>query len=214
MNQRHLTVIALLILALFGWGLFSYQYVQFRNKDDYNGIIYYKEAPNFTLTDHNGQRVFLSQFRGKVTLLVWGYTYCPDICPLTLSMLRDVMKELGDLADKVQVLYITVDPDRDTPERLKGYVPHFYERFIGLTGTPKEIEKVAKDYDVFFINHGDSYGRSESDTWDTYLMTHTTTIYLVDPRGKLLITYPYDKFDSKGMAKDIRKILKQKGEDN
>ncbi|MCI0454941.1 MAG: SCO family protein [Candidatus Dadabacteria bacterium] len=214
MKHNHSATIALSILALLGWGLFSYQYIKSKSKDNYVGIPYYKEAPNFTLTNHNGEKVFLYQFRGKVTLIVWGYTHCPDICPLTLSMLRDVMKELGELSDKVQVLYITVDPVRDTPERLKGYVPHFYERFIGLTGTPKEIEKVAKDYNVFFINHGDSYGRSESDTWATYLMTHTTTIYLVDPRGKLLITYPYDKFDSKGMAKDIRKVLNQQEERN
>jgi protein SCO1/2 len=212
MKQKDATFIALLILALLGWGLFSYQYIEFKNKDNYHGIPYYREAPNFTLTDHNGQRVFLSQFKGKLILIAWGYTHCPDICPLTLSMFRDIMKELGDLAERVQVLYITVDPNRDTPERLKAYIPHFYEKFIGVTGSPQEIEKVAKDYDVLFINHGDSYGRSESDTWDTYLMTHTSTVYLIDPRGKLLITYPYDKFDSKGMAKDIRKILNQREE--
>jgi protein SCO1/2 len=210
MKREHATIIALLILVLLSWGLFSYQYIQFRNKYDYYGITYSKEAPNFILTDHNGQKVVLSQFRGRLILIVWGYTHCPDICPLTLSMLRNVIKELGDLADKVQVLYITVDPARDTPERLKAYVPHFYNKFIGLTGTQKEIEKTAKDYDVFFINHGDSYGRSEFDTWDTYLMSHTATIFLVDPRGKLRITYPYDKFDSKGIAGDIRKILKQR----
>ncbi len=208
-GHKYIVRIAVLVLILLGWGLFFYHYFQFKNKDKYHGIIYQKEAPNFTLTAHDGKKTTLSQFRGKVTLIVWGYTHCPDICPLTLSMLRGVMNELGNKQDQVQVLYITVDPERDTVERLKAYIPHFHESFIGLTGTNQDIEKVAKSYDVFYINHGDSYGRSEFDTWAEYQMTHTSTIYLVDQRGKLLITYPYNKFDSKGIAQDIKRILNQ-----
>jgi protein SCO1/2 len=211
-GHKYVVKIAVLVLILLGWGLFFYQYFQARNKDVYHGILYQKEAPNFTLTAHDGKKATLSQFRGKVTLIVWGYTHCPDICPLTLSMLRGVMNELGDKQDRVQVLYITVDPERDTVERLKAYIPHFHRSFIGLTGTNQDIEKVAKAYDVFYINHGDSYGRSEFDTWAEYQMTHTSTIYLVDQRGKLLITYPYNKFDSKGIAQDIKKVLSNGGE--
>ena len=211
-RQKYMVKVTVLVLILLGWGLFFYQYFQARNRDVYHGILYQKEAPNFTLTDHNGKKATLSQFRGKVTLIVWGYTHCPDICPLTLSMLRGVMNELGQKQDQVQVLYITVDPGRDTVERLRAYIPHFHESFIGLTGTNKDIEKVAKAFDVFYINHGDSYGRSEFDTWAEYQMTHTSTIYLVDQRGKLFITYPYNKFDSKGIAQDIRKVLSNGGE--
>lgn len=206
-ERRYIVTATVLVLILLGWGLFFYQYFQSINKEKYHGVIYRKEAPNFTLTGHDGKKVALSQFRGKVALIVWGYTHCPDVCPLTLSMLRGVMKELGNEQDQVQLLYITVDPQRDTVERLKGYIPHFHESFIGLTGTNQEIEKVAKAYDVFYINHGDSYGRSEFDTWADYQMTHTSTIYLVDQKGKLFITYPYNKFDSKRIARDIKGIL-------
>lgn len=206
-ERKYVVTATVLVLILLGWGLFFYQYYQSKTKDKYHGVIYQKEAPNFTLTDHYGKKATLSQFRGKVTLIVWGYTHCPDVCPLTLSMLRGVMKELGNNREEVQVLYITVDPERDTIERLKNYIPHFHESFIGLTGTNEEIEKIAKSYDVFYINHGDSYGRSEFDTWAEYQMTHTSTVYLVDQRGKLFITYPYNKFDSKGIAEDIKRIL-------
>jgi len=212
MKQKYMIRVTVLALILSGWGLFIYQYFQFKSKDKYHGILYQKEAPNFTLTAHDGKKATLSQFRGKVTLIVWGYTHCPDICPLTLSMLRGVMNELGNKQDQVQVLYITVDPERDTVERLKAYIPHFHESFIGLTGTNQDIEKVAKAYDVFYINHGDSYGRSEYDTWAEYQMTHSSTIYLVNQRGKLFMTYPYNKFDSKGIAQDIKKVLSNGGE--
>jgi len=212
MKQKYMIRVTVLALILSGWGLFIYQYFQFKSKDKYHGILYQKEAPNFTLTAHDGKKATLSQFRGKVTLIVWGYTHCPDICPLTLSMLRGVMNELGNMQDQVQVLYITVDPERDTVERLKAYIPHFHESFIGLTGTNQDIEKVAKAYDVFYINHGDSYGRSEYDTWAEYQMTHSSTIYLVNQRGKLFMTYPYNKFDSKGIAQDIKKVLSNGGE--
>lgn len=208
MKRKYIIRVTVLILILVGVGLFLHQYTLFKDKDNYHGIPHYKEAQNFTLMGHSGNLVTLSQFKGKLVLISWGYTHCPDICPLTLSMLRDVMGELGNIQEKVQVLFITVDPQRDNVERLKDYVPYFHKSFLGLTGKPQEIEKVAKAYDVFFINHGDRYGRSEFDTWDGYLMSHTTTIYLVDQKGKLRLTYPYYKFDSKGIAEDIKMILR------
>jgi len=201
MKRKYITLILLLILALLGWGLFLYQYIQFKNKDNYHGILYYKEAPNLTLTDHNGKRVTLSQFRGKVVLISWGYTKCPDICLTTLSVLRDVMKELGNLEGKVQVLFVTVDPERDSVEKLNAYIPSFHKSFIGLTGTPHEIDKVAKDYNIFYI-------KNFSDSWAGYLMDHTSSVYMIDPQGRLSLTYTYDKLDSKAIARDIRKILK------
>jgi protein SCO1/2 len=119
------------------------------------------------------------------------------------------MKELGDLSDNVQVVFITVDPERDTPSRLKSYIPSFNNRFIGLTGSTEDIEKVVKSYNAFFIKHPEVYGRGEFDTWDSYQMTHTTKVYLVDQNGRLLFYYPYDKLESTEIAKDIKRILQR-----
>ena len=201
MGKRHATIITLLILTLLGWGLFLYQYFLLENKDKYHGFLYYKQAPNFTLTDHNGKKVTLSEFRGKLILINWGYTRCPDICFTTLSVLRDVMKELGELENRVQVVFVTIDPEMDTVEKLGTYIPYFNKSFIGLTGTPQEIEKVAQEYNVFYL-------KNYSDSWPEYLMDHTSSVYLIDPQGRLFLIYTYDKLDSKAIAKDIKKILK------
>lgn len=211
--KKPIPTASILILLFFGWGLFFYQYFESKNEhelnnsNEYHGLQYYKVAPNFALTDHNGEKVRLSSFRGKVVIISWGYSNCPDICPLTLSMLRKVMGELGDKSEKVQVLFITTDPERDTPQRLKSYVPYFHKSFIGLTGSQKDIKEVVKDYNAFFIRHSDVYGRGQFDTWDSYQMTHTTTISLIDEKGKLILYYPYDKWSHKGLAGDIIKIL-------
>jgi protein SCO1/2 len=216
MNLKHVVIITFVVLLILGWGLFIYERLEVRNfkgnlvenKYDYHGIRIYKEAPGFELTDQNNNRVSLSDFKGKLVLISWGFTHCPDICPLILSRLSNVMKELGDLSDNVQVVFITVDPERDTPSRLKSYIPSFDNRFIGLTGSTEDIEKVVKSYNAFFIKHPEVYGRGEFDTWDSYQMTHTTKVYLVDQNGRLLFYYPYDKLNSHNIAEDIKTILK------
>lgn len=201
MNQKPILPIAILILLiLLGVGFFLYKYDPFNYQDNYHGVVYNKEAPNFTLTNQDGNKVTLSQFKDKVILIFFGYTHCPDICPLTLSVLKDVMRELGNLKDKVQFLFITVDPERDTVEKLKAYVPYFDETFLGLTASTQEIEKVARAYQVIYIK---DYGDSKAG----YLMTHTSSLYLIDQKGKLFLVYPHQKLDAKLIAKDIKRIL-------
>lgn len=212
MNLTRFVKVAIVVLLLLGWGLFFFQSLrsrearQLNDKDFYNGIRIYREAPEFELTDQDNKRVSLSDFKGKFVLISWGFTNCPDICPLILSKLSEVGKELGDRRDSVQVLFITIDPERDTPTRLKSYVPSFDSSFIGLTGTPEEIKEVVSDYNAFFIRHPEVYGRGEFDTWNSYQMSHTTNIHLVDKYGRLLFYYPYDKLNSHNIAEDIKKF--------
>ncbi|TDI88737.1 MAG: redoxin domain-containing protein [Candidatus Dadabacteria bacterium] len=201
--------IFLLVLALMvlGWGIAVYLYLDYKNKDLYHGKIYHRQAPHFVLTGNQGSKVRLDQFQDKIVLIAWGYTNCPDICPLTLTNLKEVMDSLGQDAKDVQVLFITVDPERDTVERLNSYVPYFHEDFIGLTGSQEEIEEIADDYMVTVVKHPAVYGRGRFDTWDRYLMTHTNIIHLVDQNGRLFLTYPHYKHDPQEMAKDIKKLL-------
>jgi protein SCO1/2 len=213
MNRKLVAKIAFVILLMLGWGLFFFQFLKSKdtakvNYDNvYHGIRIYKEAPGFELTDQNNNRISLSDLKGKLVLISWGFTNCPDICPLILSKLSTVKKELGDHGDNVQVLFITIDPERDTPGRLKSYVPSFNKSFIGLTGTPEEIKQVVKDYNAFFIKHPEVYGRGEFDTWDSYQMSHTTNIYLIDKYGRLLFYYPYANLNPHNISEDIKKIL-------
>jgi protein SCO1 len=215
MNPKRVISITFVILLILGWGLFFFQFLKNKNSDEfkdknfYHGIRIYKDAPGFELTDQNNNRVSLSDFKGKLVLIGWGFTHCPDICPLILSKLSNVKKELGDRSDNIQVLFITIDPERDTATRLKSYIPSFDSSFIGLTGTPEEIKQVVTAYDAFFIKHPEVYGRGEFDTWDSYQMSHTTNIYLIDQNGRLLLYYPYDKLKSTKIAEDIKRILKR-----
>jgi protein SCO1 len=214
MNLKRVISITFVILLILGWGLFFFQFLknedsdEFKDKNFYHGIRIYKEAPGFELTDQNNNRVSLSDFKGELVLIAWGFTHCPDICPLILSKLSNVKKELGDRSDNLQVLFITIDPERDTATRLKSYIPSFDNSFIGLTGTPEEIKQVVKAYNAFFIKHPEVYGRGEFDTWDSYQMSHTTNIYLIDKYGRLLFYYPYDKLNPYNISEDIKKLLK------
>ncbi len=200
-------VIALLLLAISGWGMFVYQNLQSCKAEKFYGKTYERYAPDFKLTDQEGREVTLHQFHDKVVLVAWGYTNCPDVCPLTLSKLRKVMDGLGNRADEVQVLFVTVDPERDTPERLKSYVPYFYKDFIGVTGSAKDIDKAAEGYGVTIVKHPEVYGRSEKDHWKGYLLTHTNTIFLVDQYGRMLLTYPHYQSEPEGITADIKKLL-------
>jgi protein SCO1/2 len=207
-KDRRIFLILLFLLVL-GWGAATYLYISIRSKGSYHGKIYHRQAPRFTLTGHDGSKVRLDQFQDKIVLLSWGYSNCPDICPITLANLKETVELLGDDAEKVQVLFITVDPQRDTHERLAEYVPYFNEDFIGLTGSQEEIEKVAEDYSVTIVKHPAVYGRGRFDTWDRYLMTHTNTIHLIDQGGRLLLTYPHHMHDPGNMVSDIKKILQE-----
>lgn len=141
---------------------------------------------DFTLTDHDNQPFELSSQRGKVVLIFFGFTSCPDACPTTLSKLSAVYRRLGDDAAKVRTLYITVDPERDTPERLKEDMGYFGIDALGLTGTKEQIDKVVELY-------GASYEIIPTPGSEAqYTVAHSTTLYAVDPAGKTRILFPYE----------------------
>ena len=138
---------------------------------------------SFELTDHNGKRRRDDQFRDKLLLVYFGYMFCPDICPTDLQAIAQTIDELGSVGDAVQPLFVTLDPERDTPEKLASYVPLFHPRLIGLTGTPEEIRHVARGYKVY-------YARTSEADMSTYLLDHSAFIYLVDGSGRYVGFFP------------------------
>lgn len=208
--KRKLLLLLILAAAVIGWALLAYMLLNYDLAEKYFGKPYKRRAPEFNLVDQAGNPISLKRFRDKVVLIEWGYTNCPDVCPVTLSKLNKVMEDLGDKAEDVQVLFITVDPERDTAERLKTYVPYFNESFIGVTGSPEGIKKAARDYGVTVVKHQEVYGRSEKDHWDRYLVTHTNTVFLIDRDGTLLLTYPHYLLEPASIASDIKKVLREK----
>ncbi len=128
------------------------------------------------LTSADGKSYTLASFAGKAVLVFFGYTQCPDICPTTLAELSQVMKLLGDKADRLQVVMITVDPERDTPEVLKAYVTSFDPRFLGLSGTPEQIKQAASSFKAYYAKAAAANGG--------YAMDHTASLYLIDPKGE------------------------------
>ena len=150
------------------------QPVVFQNTD-VTGLAY---AKDFALNDFNGKLRTLADFKGKVVVIFFGYTQCPDVCPTTMSDLAGAMKQLGPLADKVQVLFITVDPERDTPKLLAQYVPAFDPRFLGLAGDMPATEKVAKDFHVF-------YQKVPGKEPGSYSIDHSAGMYVYDTQGRI-----------------------------
>jgi len=133
---------------------------------------------DFALTDPAGKTRTLADFRGKAVVVFFGYTQCPDVCPTTMSTLAETMKLLGADADRVQVVFITIDPERDTPALLAEYVPAFDKRFIGLSGDAAATERVAKEFKVI-------YQKQPGPTPSTYTMDHSAGVFMFDPAGRL-----------------------------
>jgi len=146
----------------------------FKNTD-ITGADYGKEL---TLTDHTGKTRTLADFRGKVVVVFFGYTHCPDVCPTTLAELKVAREQLGDDGKRVQVLFVTVDPERDTRELLAIYVPAFDPSFLGLYGDATETARVAKEFKVF-------YQKAPGKTPGSYTVDHTSGSYVFDPQGRL-----------------------------
>jgi protein SCO1/2 len=208
--KRKLLLLLILAAAVVGWAFLAYVLLNYDLAEKYFGKTYKRQAPEFNLVDQDGRPISLKRFRDKVVLIEWGYTNCPDVCPVTLSKLNQVMENLGDKAKDVQVLFITVDPERDSAERLKTYVPYFNKSFIGVTGSTEGMKKAARDYGVTVVKHQEVYGRSEKDHWDRYLVTHTNTVFLIDRDGTLLLTYPHYLLEPASIASDIKKVLREK----
>lgn len=152
------------------------------------------EGP-FSLTDHTGAKVTDANFRGKYMLVLFGYTYCPDICPTGLTKISSALKKLGKTAARIQPLFVTVDPERDTPKLLSDYVAHFHPALKGLTGSEAQIAEIAKSYRVF-------RRKVTQDDASDYLMDHSTFVYLMNPKGKLALMFRHET-NPEAMAKAI-----------
>ena len=146
-----------------------------------------------------GRAASLSDFHGKVMLLNFGYTSCPDICPMVVARMSQVMKRLGEDADKVQVLFVTFDPERDTAERLDEYLGYFNPGFVGFTGTEDQIKQAAKQFGVIYMPQR---GESAAGT----LFTHSDFIYLLDRQGRVRALFATDK-PLQEMVDDVRSLL-------
>lgn len=144
-----------------------------------------REAPDFTLDGSNGTKLSLRSYLGKVVVVEFGYTYCQDVCPITLSHLTQVYKKMGSAAQGVQLIYITVDPARDNPDRLREHLSAFNPAFLGATGTPDELGAVQKDYGVVAKRVASTNPGQE------YAMDHSSSLYLVDRQGKLRGLVPF-----------------------
>ncbi|MCL5997606.1 MAG: SCO family protein [Chloroflexi bacterium] len=162
-----------------------------------------RQMPDFTLTDHDGKPMKLSNLRGKAVLIFFGYTHCPDICPLSLADFRLVKNELGDDAQKINFVMISVDGSRDTPEVMKRYVKAFDPGFIGLTGDEVTVRKIGINYGVHFEK------QEPTGTAAAYLVAHTSYTYLLDAEGEWRMVFPF-KTPAESVAADVRQVLTER----
>lgn len=175
----------------------------FSKPDSFRGTTYaepYPVASEIELTQANGDSFRLSDLRGKLVMLFFGYTSCPDVCPTTLAELKQALEKLGDRADQVQVLFVTVDPQRDTPERLQEYVNHFNPSFIGLSGSESELAKVWQQYGVV-------REVVESKSAMGYMVNHTARVTLIDRQGNLRVSFPFGT-PVEDIVHDLKLLLK------
>jgi len=156
---------------------------------------------DFRLTDHNGKLRTLADFRGKAVVVFFGYTQCPDVCPTTLLEMKAVLQQLGADAQRVQVLFVTVDPERDTRELLASYVPAFDPGFLGLYGDIETTAKTAKEFRVF-------YQKQPGTTPSSYTVDHTAGSYVFDPEGRVRL-YVRHGDGGANLVADLRTLLKQ-----
>ena len=156
---------------------------------------------DFSLADPSGQGRRLADFKGKVVVLFFGYTQCPDVCPTTLQELAEVKKALGADGDKLQAIFITVDPERDTAEMLKAYMGNFDPSFVALRGDAAQTAAVAKEFKIYFK-------KAEGQTPTSYTMDHSAGSYIFDPAGRLRV---YSRYGSgaEAVAADVRSLLKE-----
>ena len=166
------------------------------NATELSGIDWGKD---FALTDHNGTPRRLADFKGRAVLVFFGYTQCPDVCPTTMSNMRELMTKLGPEAGRVQVLFVTVDPERDTPQLLAQYVPAFHPSFLGLYGDAAATAATAREFKIF-------YNKQSGSTPGSYTVDHTAGNYLFDPRGRLRLYVRHGETPER-MAQDIKRLL-------
>jgi len=156
-------------------------------------------APDFTLTAQDGARVSSSEFAHRLRVIFFGYTFCPDVCPLTLTHLTEAFRLMEEDGTRVQVLLVTVDPERDSPQRLGAYLRNFHPSFLGLTGSEGEIRRVADGFGAYFARVGDS---------PDYTVDHTARSFVVDRAGNIVLTFPITATPPE-MARDLEMLLER-----
>jgi protein SCO1/2 len=189
--NRWLVLLGLIILLLAACQSYQFNGTQYPDP---------QLAPDFELTTTDGDPFRLSDHQGKIVLMFFGYTSCPDICPTTLAKARRVFEGLGGDADKVTFLFTTVDPERDTPEVLGTYVTAFHPAIVGLTGAPDELATVRQDYGIFAekeVLEGSATG---------YIVNHTARVFLVDAGGRLRLSYSFGT-PSEDILEDIQHLI-------
>ena len=157
-------------------------------------------AKGFALADHNGAQRTLADFKGKVVVVFFGFTQCPDVCPTALADLAEVKRLLGPQGDKLQGLFVSVDPERDTPEVLKAYMTNFDPGFLALRPTAEQLPEVAKAFKIF-------YKKVEGPTPTSYTMEHSAGSYVFDPQGRVRL-YTRQAVGAQGLAEDFALLLK------
>ena len=185
---------ALLLLSFAGCGP---RQPEFKNTD----VTGTDCCKDFRLTDHHGKARTLADFRGKAVVMFFGYTQCPDVCPTTMVEMKAVMQQLGADAQRVQVLFIPLDPERDTRELLASYVPAFDAGFLGLYGDLDTTSKTAKEFRVF-------YQKQPGSSPGNYTVDHTAGSYVFDPQGRVRLFVRHGDGGA-GLAADLRTLLKQ-----
>ena len=193
--MKKIFALCALLLLLAGCDKLANKPLSFQNTD-LTGLDY---AKDFALTDHNGKPRTLADFKGKVVVMFFGFTQCPDVCPTTMAEMAAVMKALGPQADKVQVLFVTVDPERDTQQLRAQYVPAFDPRFLGLYGDAAATAKVAKEFKVF-------YAKQPGKTPGSYTVDHTAASYVFDQNGKIRLFVRHGK-GPEPIVHDIKQLL-------
>jgi protein SCO1/2 len=195
-HQKHILLTLTLLLA---WSVAACG----PNAPTFRGLVLDtpQPVPDFTLTDQYGRNFRLSDQRGRVVLLFFGYTHCPDVCPATLGTWNRVYDELGQDAAEVRFVFVTVDPERDTPQRLQEHLSHFRDGLIGLTGPPEELEALYASFGVFYEKD------TTSETAAGYLVSHTASIFVVDQQGEWRMRYTFGT-PVEDIVHDVKALLK------
>ena len=184
--------------AAFGlWSLLS------EEEHEWNGMAYepVRDLQGFTLTNTEGEPMALEDLEGKATLLYFGYTFCPDFCPATLTDFQRVKASLGDEADEVAFVMVTVDPARDTPERMNEYLEFFDPEFVGLTGTSEEIDEVKREFGITSLP-----GEATPEDGGFYFVDHSTQTYLLDQETNLVLEYPFG-IEADAIVEDVEHLI-------
>jgi len=205
MNARRAAVVFVACIALLVGGLGAFVVFGSRGPSPAFSGVDVTGAPwgrDFALTDHRGRPRTLADFRGKVVALTFGYTQCPDMCPTTLAMLGDSVRRLGPDANRVQVLFATVDPARDTQDLLSRYVPAFHADFLGLHGDGAATQRAADEFKVYF--------RAQApDTHGSYSVDHSGQVFVFDTQGRLRLYLKADASPPDAVARDLRRLLNE-----